>query len=245
MDGTVLTLIIFLAATFAAAAVAGLAGFAFGLVAAAVWLHVLEPLQTVTLVVCYGLIVQGYAVWKLRYALSWSRLWPFLLGGIPGVAAGTFVLESANPSYMRAGIGAVLILHAVYALARPAFKLPAAGATADTGIGVLNGLVGAMTGFAGIVVVIWSGLRGWPKDVQRAVFQPVGVATFAMSAAALGTTGAFAANTVSLFLIGLPALLAGTWLGLALYGRLDEDGFRRIVLLLLLASGLFLIASLW
>jgi len=70
----------FLAATFAAALVAGLAGFAFGLVAAAVWLHILTPLQTATLIVVFGLIVQGYSVWKLRAALNWSRLWPFLLG---------------------------------------------------------------------------------------------------------------------------------------------------------------------
>jgi uncharacterized protein len=36
---------------------------------------------------------------------------------------------------------------------------------------------------------------------------------------------------------GLPALLAGTWLGLKLFGRLDEASFRKIVLVLLLASG--------
>ncbi len=45
-----------------------------------------------------------------------------------------------------------------------------------------------------------------------------------------------------LFLIGLPALLAGSWLGLRLYSRLDETGFRRVVLVLLLASGLALAA---
>jgi hypothetical protein len=51
MDGTVLDLTMFLAATFAAALVAGLAGFAFGLVAAAVWLHILTPLQTASLMI--------------------------------------------------------------------------------------------------------------------------------------------------------------------------------------------------
>jgi hypothetical protein len=48
-----------LGATFAAALVAGLAGFAFGIVAAAARLHILTPLQTVTLVIGYGLVVQG------------------------------------------------------------------------------------------------------------------------------------------------------------------------------------------
>lgn len=39
-------------------------------------------------------------------------------------------------------------------------------------------------------------------------------------------------------------LLVGTWLGLALYGRLDEAGFRRIVVILLLLSGAALILPL-
>jgi hypothetical protein len=48
MDGTVLQLGLFLGATFAASLIAGLAGFAFALIAAAVWLHILTPLQTVS-----------------------------------------------------------------------------------------------------------------------------------------------------------------------------------------------------
>src|SRR5262245_9158453 len=101
-------------------------------------------------------------------------------------------------------------------------------------------MLGGATGFAGIVVTIWSGLRGWPKDVQRTVFQPVGVATFAMTALWLGAGGAISADTGKLFLMGLPVLVAGTWLGLKLYGRLDEAGFRRVGLLLLLLSGCLL-----
>ena len=244
MDGTVLQLSLFVGATFAAALIAGLAGFAFGIVAAAVWLHVLTPLQTATLIVSYGLIVQGYAVWKLRGALDWNRLWPFLCGSAPGVALGIAILDWANPNHLRAGIGVVLFLFAAHGLARPAFKAIDAGPAMDAVVGFFNGLLGGMTGLSGIVVVIWSGLRGWPKDVQRAVFQPVGVATFAMTAIGLGATGTVATDTVKLFLLGLPALLVGVWLGFVLYGRLDEQSFRRVVLWLLLASGVLLIATL-
>jgi uncharacterized membrane protein YfcA len=61
-DLTLVELLSYLAATFAASFVAGLAGFAFGLVAAAIWLHMLTPLQATSLIVAYGLIVQGHAV---------------------------------------------------------------------------------------------------------------------------------------------------------------------------------------
>ena len=240
-----LDLLLFLLATFAAALVAGLAGFAFGLVAAAAWLHILTPLQTATLIIAFGLIVQGIAVWKLRGSLRWNRLWPFLLGGAVGVPIGVAVLSMANPDYMRAAIGALLVLYSIHGLIRPQTKLIAAGsASADTGIGLLNGIVGGATGLAGIVVTIWCGLRGWPKDVQRTVFQPIGVAIFAMSALWLGLGGALNADVFRLFITGLPILLAGTWLGLKLYGRLDEAGFRKVVLIVLLLSGVALFFSL-
>ena len=50
----------------------------------------------------------------------------------------------------------------------------------------------------------------------------------------------FAGGTFAVALvtgIGLPLLLAGTWFGLWLYARLDEAGFRKAVLGLLLISG--------
>jgi uncharacterized protein len=36
-------------------------------------------------------------------------------------------------------------------------------------------------------------------------------------------------------------LLAGTWLGFRLFGRLNEATFRKVVLALLLASGIALV----
>jgi uncharacterized protein len=242
MDGLPLELLIFLIATFVGALVAGLSGFAFGLVAASIWLYVLTPLQTATLIVAFGLIVQGYSVWKLRHALNWRKLWPFVVGAAIGVPVGVTLLTWDNPQHVKAGVGIFLILYSLYALLRPAMKpITGGGAAADAGIGFLNGVLGGMTGLAGILVTIWCGLRGWPKDAQRTVFQPVAVAIFLMCALWLGAKGAITTDAIRLFLIGLPALLAGTWLGMKLYGRLDDATFRKVVLILLLASGAVLI----
>jgi uncharacterized protein len=241
MDGS-LQLALFVVATFAGALVAGLSGFAFGLVAASIWLYILTPLQTATLIIAFGLIVQGFAVWKLRRSLDWKKLWPFVLGAAFGVPAGVFILTWANPAHVRTGVGVLLVLYSLYALFRPTIPpVKTAGAAADAGAGFLNGVLGGITGLAGILVTIWCGLRGWPKDVQRTVFQPVAVVTFLMSALWIGASSAITPDTIKLFLIGLPALLAGTWLGLKLFGRLDEAAFRKVVLVLLLASGVVLV----
>src|SRR5258707_9630004 len=121
-DIVVFDLALFVAATFAAALVAGLAGFAFGLVAAAVWLHVLTPLQTTTLIVAFGLIVQGYAVWKLRRALKFDRLLPFLIGGAVGLPLGVELLRWAPAGYVRTAVGVLLVLFSAYSLARPQLR---------------------------------------------------------------------------------------------------------------------------
>jgi uncharacterized membrane protein YfcA len=242
MDGMPLELPIFLLATFAGALVAGLSGFAFGLVAASLWLYILSPVQTATLVVAFGLIVQGYSVWKLRRALDWHKLWPFLVGAAVGVPIGVTLLTWANPHSVRVGVGIFLVLYSLYAFFRPALKPVTGGSpAADAGVGFLNGILGGITGLAGILVTIWTGLRGWPKDVQRAVFQPVAVSIFLMSALWLGVKGTVTSETIKLFVIGLPVLIAGTWLGLKLFGRLNEAAFRKIVLGLLFVSGAILL----
>jgi uncharacterized membrane protein YfcA len=83
-------LAIFLIGAFAAAFVTGLAGFAFAMVATAIWLHALTPIQATALIAAYALLVQGYAVWKLRHALNVRRLIPFIVG-LPALIAGTWL----------------------------------------------------------------------------------------------------------------------------------------------------------
>ena len=154
-------LAIFVFGTITASFVTGLAGFAFGLVAAAIWLYALTPIQTTTLIVAYGLLVQGYAVWKLRHSINVSRLTPLIIGSAIGVPFGILLLRWVPPAALRAAIGLLLIAFSLYNLARPALpSAKEAGRLADAGAGLINGLVGGSTGLAGIVIVIWSNLRG-------------------------------------------------------------------------------------
>jgi len=237
---------LFFCGTLTAAFVSGLSGFAFGMVAAAVWVYILPPPQASALIAAYALLVQGYAVWKLRHLLNLHRLMPFILGSALGIPVGIAALRWASPIHFRIGVGLLLMLFSLYNLARP--KLPemkGAGRGADVAVGFLNGVIGGSTGLAGIVTVIWTSIRGWSRDEQRAVFQPTGVASFLMIILAFGGIGIITLDTVRLFLIGLPILAIGTWLGWALYGKLDEAAFRRIVLVLLLISGATLVASAW
>jgi uncharacterized membrane protein YfcA len=73
------------------------------------------------------------------------------------------------------------------------------------------------------------------------VFQPVLFAAFVIICISMGVTGAFTTETLKLYGLGLPFMLAGIWSGFKLYGKIDDDTFRKAVLMLLLLAGLSLI----
>jgi len=110
-------------------------------------------------------------------------------------------------------------------------------------VGLLNGLVCGLTGLPGFIITVWCQLRGYTKDAQRAVFQPVMLAATVMSAISLSFAGVVTVEIGKLYLLGLPALLAGLWIGFKLYGKLDDAAFRKLILVLLLISGLALIVA--
>jgi uncharacterized protein len=239
MDGMVLT--IFLLASFLGGLTSGLAGFAMGLVVSGFYLHILTPIQTATLIVGYGFVTQGYGVWALRHSVRWRSAAPFIAGGTIGVPAGTMLLTYVDPAIMRVTVGALLAVYSIYSLTRPTIKLTHEGIPTEVGVGFLNGLLAGLTGLVGIVVVIWCQLRDWPKDVQRTIFQPVLLATIVTSTISLTIAGAVTAEIVKLYLLGLPCMLAGTWAGLKLYGKLDDAAFRKVILILLLVLGASLV----
>ena len=241
MDGSVLTL--FVLAAFAGGFVSGFSGFAMGLVVSGIWLHIITPVQTATLIAGYGLFTQGYGILKLRQALNWQNIWPLTLGTVIGVPIGVILLSYTNPIYLRFGVGVLLVLYTIYALVRPAIKPMKIGVAPDIAIGVVNGLVGGLTGLGGIVSTISCQWRGWTRDVQRSVFQPVLFVAFVVISISMAITGAITAETLKLFGLGLPFLLIGLWSGFKLYGIIDDEIFRKAVLVLLLLAGLSLIAT--
>jgi uncharacterized protein len=239
MDGV--TLAFFLAAAFFGGLTSGLSGFAMGLVVSGVWLHIISPGQNALLIVLCGLVTQGSGIWRVRHAIRWRTVLPFIIGGAVGVPAGTLLLTSVDQGTLRVTMGVLLVLYSLYGLLRPALKPVEGGIPAELGVGVANGLIGGLTGLGGIAVTIWCQLRGGPKDAQRAVFQPVMFATFAMTAISLAVAGAYTLETMKLYALALPALIIGIWCGLKLYGKLDDAAFRRVILILLLASGISLV----
>jgi uncharacterized protein len=116
MDGH---LLLFVLATFLGGFVSGFSGFAMGIVVSGIWLHIITPIQVAALIAGYGLLTQGYGIARLRHELSWRSILPLTLGTAIGIPIGVILLTSTNPTYVRFGVGVLLVLYATYSLVRP------------------------------------------------------------------------------------------------------------------------------
>ncbi len=227
---------------FLAALAVGTAGFGDGLIVAAVWLHVLSPVEAVPLVVATGIVIHLIALVRLRDELDFSKLWPFLVAGALGVPVGNWLLPVIDAADFRTGVGVFLVVYGGFFLVHPRPTLIAGGGrVADGAIGAIGGVLGGLAGLSGIVPGVWANLRGWTKEQKRGVFQPFILAMHAMAFGWLAAGGLVDAQTGINFLWCLPAIAVGSWLGLWLYGRLDDRLFHRIVLGLLLVLGVTLL----
>jgi uncharacterized membrane protein YfcA len=112
---------------------------------------------------------------------------------------------------------------------------------ADGVVGFLSGILGGIGGFVGALPAMWADIQGWPKDRARAFMQPFIVFMQAITCVGLAFTGFFTLEALVLAALATPALVLGTWLGLRAYRVLPAQGFRVVLLGLLLVSGLSLL----
>jgi uncharacterized membrane protein YfcA len=214
---------------------------AFALTASAIWLHALEPLHTTMLVVACGTLLHTTLVWPMRHSIELKRLWPFAIGGLIGIPIGVSLLTHTDVSKVKVVVGIFLVVYGLYAVLTP--RLPTingGGRSSDAVVGFLGGVLGGLGGFSGVLPTIWTQLRGWPKGTSRGVYQPFILLAHLVTLLLLGAT-ALDLTGFLLVAASLPALFAGAWLGLKIYGRLDERLFRRVLSILLLLSGVMLL----
>ena len=227
---------------FAAAFVVGAAGFGDALVAAAVWLHFFPPVEAAPLIVLTGLVVHVIALARLRRELEYRHLAPFLGLGILGVPLGTWLLAHVAAEPFRLAIGGFLL---VYGIGLLLMKTPPlirwGGRGLDAVAGGIGGVLGGLAGMSGAVPAVWCGLRGWPKPAARGVSQPYILIMHLFSLAAMAWAGLVSLVTLERFAWGVPAILVGTVVGIALYRRLDDMTFRRLVLAMLAVAGMTLV----
>jgi uncharacterized protein len=231
------------AAVFAGAFVSGLAGFAFSAVAGAVLFHVLPPAEAVPLMMACSIGVQAANLWTSRSHIELRESLVLIAGGIAGIPIAVYLLQNAGAAALRAGFGVLVAVYAAYGLFRPTLASvePTRNRAASALVGFGGGLIGGLTAMPGALPTIWCDLHGMPKFRQRALVQPF-IAVMQVFALVLLLRHRDLSTTILVdFAISLPALIAGTALGILMFKNVNDLMFRKIILVVLLVSSLALL----
>lgn len=237
-----------IALVVAGAAVAGfvngLSGTGYALVSLGFWLHAMPPQTAAPLVAFCSVAGHIQSLPKIWHGVVWSRVWPFLLGGLIGVPLGTAMLSHVEVKPLKLGVGLLLIFYVSWmVLVRRPPVVRFGGRLADGTAGFGGGVLGGMASISGPIPVIWTQLRGWAMQEQRGVNQPFNMSVLAFSIVTAAIAG-FLDRTFFLWVvIVLPITIVGAHVGLRLYRRINDVQFRRIILILLGLSGLTLIGT--
>lgn len=233
-------------AVLTAAFLAGVVGFAYGLVALPLLILVGIPLEVVVPINLAIALTARLLVLRLNWSsVAWPRALRLALGSVPGAAVGVAAAAAVSKSHLQV-IAGVVVLLAVFAMAvtqrrkaraSSAMGQRAGSAVAEVCAGAAGGLLGSTTSLNGVPPALLMTLRRAPA---RNVVADLAVYFIVANLAALGLlqlAGRVAWGTALPFIAcWLPLALLATSLGTRLGPRLPRGAFRRLTLTLVVVS---------
>jgi len=225
---------------FAAATLSSTVGFAFSAIAAAMIFHLVsDTVEAVQIMMVASIAIQAYSVAGMWRTISLRACTPFLVGGIATMPAGIYLLLSFRPQAYVFSMGLALALYGAYMLFRQPPSIKAGGVLTDVAVGALGGITGPLAAFPGAFVTIWCGMRGWDKVAQRSVYQPYILILQVLTLGGISVIGGPSGFDEHLIAYALPGV-AGAYLGVRVFQKLNDAQFRRLVNLALIVSGIAL-----
>ncbi len=218
----------------------GLAGFGTALFALGFWLQIMPPLQAVSIAVVMSVASGLQGLWLVRRSIADQprRLARFILPAMIGIPAGVALLSVLEPATLKIVIASFMILYGGFFTFRSSLpRMERPTPMIDALVGLLGGILGGAASLSGALPTMWCAMRPWPKSETRAVLQPFNVTVLGLAMAVFAVKGAYGWDSFLLIVIALPVTMISAQIGISAFKRLNDDQFRRIVILMMFVAG--------
>ena len=213
-----------------------LTGFGVALVAMAVLpsllgLHIATPL-----VALIAITLEAMMLIRYHASLKFKSILGLLIPSLLAIPLGVVYFRRVDESVALFILGLIIMLYAIYALI--GFRLPNLEHPAWAWMfGFVGGLLGGAYNTSGPPAVIYANCRRWTPDEFKSRLSGYFIFGSAVVVSTHWVSGNFTAEVISNYLISLPALVLGFFLGQKMDRWLNPELFRRIVLVMLVVLG--------
>jgi uncharacterized membrane protein YfcA len=222
--------------------VQGLVGFGSALIAVPTLSIFMGPKTVVPLTLVHGLLMNMYLSVRNRRFMQRKRVFPLFAAGILGIPAGAAVLIILPSSGLKVLIGLVISVFTLLLLMGYSYRFKREAKVLFP-VGFLSGFLNGSVSMSGPPIILFLSNQKVSRVHFRAntvtYFFLLNIVTFVVFL----ITGVLKAEILLLSIILLPPLPVGILLGEHLSGKISENWFSRIALLLVMAAGLSALIS--
>jgi len=225
---------------FAGYVVRAISGFGSTLVALPLMVYVVPIHAAVPLNAALGLVAIGFAAWHDRRFVIGAELRALLPANIVGVATGIYIFSRLDSVVLPKILGGFVVVYAIYVLVsdirriapgtctmRWAAPVSFIGATVDSLFG----------GGGGMLVAMYMHRRGYDQRSFRATLCVLWTIELVLRVVGYGVGGYYDRGTILLFLLMLPAMALGEWVGLRVTKRMSHRAFTRFLAVVMAGCG--------
>ena len=230
-----------LAALLVGIAKTGVAGL--GLLASALFAQVVPAKQATGIVLPLLIVGDLVAVASYRQHANWRYIWRMFPWAAAGIVAGYLTLSHIDDLQSKRLIGAIVLVLVALHLARKRYgdgKAPEHAAIGPV-IGILAGFTTLLANASGPLMAMYFLAMQLPKMEYMGTTAVFFLLINCFKVPFMGGLGLVNAGSLTLNLYLVPAVLLGTWFGRRLIGKLNQNQFETVILVLTFAAGLRLI----
>jgi uncharacterized membrane protein YfcA len=205
----------------------------------------MSPPEAVAMAVTLSVISGFQGVWIVRHTVlrEGLRILRFLIPAMFGIPLGVAALSIIEADALRIIVAGFLLLYGGFFSLRASLpKFERSTPKLDMGVGFLGGVLGGAASLSGALPTMWCSMRPWAKETTRAILQTYNVIVLGLTALLLLWKGVFDLEMLTRIAITLPVTLLAAQIGILLFKRLSDSAFRRLLIILMLVSGLILLA---
>jgi uncharacterized membrane protein YfcA len=218
----------------------GLAGFGIGLVSLAFLPFVMSPVTAVVVMTIYTVVFSVGMLVPLRREVALRTLVLLGIGTVVGTPLGVWILAGIPVMVLTRLIGLTLIgIVALEWLGIYPERLE--GSRWALGAGVLAGIAGGAVGTPGPPVILYTASQGWSPRAVKATLQAFFLVNQAAILLGYWWAGLLTPDVARAALVFFGPAAVALLLGIALFNRVDQPRFRRIVFAVLFFAGAVLL----